>query len=71
MKIYTKTGDEGATALYGGERVPKDSFRVRAYGSVDEANAALGMVRSQLEDLEIDDHLAEIQKKMNHPGMQK
>lgn len=48
MKIYTRTGDEGMTALYGGERVPKDARRVEAYGTVDEANALLGVARAQL-----------------------
>ena len=48
MKIYTRTGDAGTTALYGGERVPKDAKRVEAYGTVDEANALLGVVRTQL-----------------------
>jgi cob(I)alamin adenosyltransferase len=43
VKIYTKTGDEGDTGLFGGGRVPKDDPRVRAYGEVDELNAALGM----------------------------
>jgi cob(I)alamin adenosyltransferase len=43
MKIYTKTGDEGETSLFGGMRVPKDDLRVRAYGEVDELNAALGL----------------------------
>ena len=42
MKIYTRTGDAGTSALYGGERVPKDAKRVEAYGTVDEANALLG-----------------------------
>lgn len=42
MKIYTKTGDEGETSLFGGMRVPKDDARVRAYGDVDEVNAAIG-----------------------------
>ena len=46
MKIYTKTGDEGETGLFGGGRVPKDDPRVRAYGEVDELNAALGMAAS-------------------------
>ncbi|MGH7520382.1 MAG: cob(I)yrinic acid a,c-diamide adenosyltransferase [Gemmatimonadales bacterium] len=44
MKIYTKTGDEGETGLFGGGRVPKDDPRVRAYGDVDELNAAIGLV---------------------------
>jgi cob(I)alamin adenosyltransferase len=43
MKIYTKTGDAGETGLFGGDRVPKDDLRVRAYGEVDEANAAIGL----------------------------
>jgi cob(I)alamin adenosyltransferase len=42
-KIYTKTGDEGMTGLGGGERVPKDSARVAAYGTVDELNSLLGV----------------------------
>lgn len=43
MKIYTRTGDDGGTALFGGERVSKDDGRVKAYGTVDEANATLGV----------------------------
>lgn len=50
MKIYTKTGDEGETGLFGGGRVPKDDPRVRAYGDVDELNAALGMAAAQAPD---------------------
>lgn len=46
MKIYTKTGDDGSTGLFGGGRVQKDAERVEAYGSVDETNAALGMARA-------------------------
>ncbi|MGD8726322.1 MAG: cob(I)yrinic acid a,c-diamide adenosyltransferase [Gemmatimonadales bacterium] len=42
MKIYTRTGDEGETSLFGGQRVPKSAARVDAYGHVDELNAALG-----------------------------
>ncbi len=45
MKIYTRTGDGGTTALFGGERVAKSSARIRAIGSVDEANAHLGAAR--------------------------
>ncbi len=44
-KIYTKTGDDGTTALGSGERVPKTSLRIAAYGTVDETNAAIGMAR--------------------------
>lgn len=43
MKIYTKTGDTGETALYGGQRVLKNALRVETYGTVDECNAALGL----------------------------
>lgn len=46
MKIYTKTGDQGETGLFGGPRVAKDDTRIEAYGAVDELNAALGLARS-------------------------
>lgn len=46
MKIYTKTGDTGETALFGGGRVPKDHPRVAAYGDVDELNSVLGLIRA-------------------------
>lgn len=46
MKIYTRTGDAGETGLFGGARVAKDDPRVEAYGTVDEANAAIGVARS-------------------------
>lgn len=52
MKIYTKTGDAGATGLIGGVRVSKDHPRIEAYGTVDELNAALGWARSQCDDNE-------------------
>ncbi len=45
-RVYTRTGDDGATGLVGGERVPKDSDRVEAYGAVDELNAVVGLVRA-------------------------
>ncbi|HEY3279640.1 MAG TPA: cob(I)yrinic acid a,c-diamide adenosyltransferase [Gemmatimonadales bacterium] len=45
-RIYTKTGDEGETGLFGGDRVPKDHLRVAAYGEVDELNAAIGFAAS-------------------------
>ncbi|MEO6189144.1 MAG: cob(I)yrinic acid a,c-diamide adenosyltransferase [Saprospiraceae bacterium] len=53
MKIYTKTGDTGTTALYGGKRVSKDDIRVEAYGSVDELNAFLGLTISKISDANI------------------
>src|SRR5512135_1455165 len=46
MKIYTKTGDDGTTGLFGGERVAKNSLRVHAYGEVDETNSAVGLARA-------------------------
>ncbi len=48
MKIYTKTGDNGETGLFGGARVGKDSARIAAYGEIDELNAVLGLCRSVL-----------------------
>lgn len=52
MKIYTKTGDSGTTALFGGSRVPKHHLRIESYGTVDELNSNIGMIRSY----EIDAH---------------
>lgn len=49
-KIYTRTGDDGTTALVGGSRVPKDSLRVEAYGDVDELNSVLGWCRTLSEE---------------------
>lgn len=49
-KIYTRTGDEGSTSLFGGARVPKAHPRIDAYGTVDEANSHLGMARALLSD---------------------
>ncbi|MEM1126076.1 MAG: cob(I)yrinic acid a,c-diamide adenosyltransferase [Bacteroidota bacterium] len=48
MKIYTRTGDRGTTALFGGDRVPKSHPRIEAYGTVDETNSILGVVRASL-----------------------
>lgn len=56
MKIYTKTGDKGTTALFGGTRVPKHHIRIESYGTVDELNSHLGMLRDQ----QIDKHSHEI-----------
>lgn len=50
MKIYTRTGDDGTTGLFGGQRVGKDSPRVEAYGAVDETNALIGVVCSLLDE---------------------
>ena len=53
MKIYTKTGDKGETALYGGTRVSKASIRVESYGTIDELNAFIGQAKSEIQDAEI------------------
>jgi len=61
MKIYTKTGDDGETGLFGGTRVSKSSARVRAYGEVDELNSAIGLARVEPLDARVDERLASIQ----------
>src|SRR5215213_11658045 len=62
MKIYTKTGDEGLTGLFGGGRVSKDDPRVEAYGDVDELNAVLGMARAVERMPRIDEVLVSVQR---------
>lgn len=47
MKIYTRTGDNGTTSLFGGTRVPKHHIRIESYGTVDELNSHLGLIRDQ------------------------
>ena len=61
MKVYTKTGDKGTTALIGGTRVAKNNVRLEAYGGVDELNSHLGMIRSYPIDEESVKQLIEIQ----------
>jgi len=60
-RIYTRTGDDGTTALGSGERRPKYDLRVAAYGTVDETNAAIGVVRVHLKDSALDAMLGMIQ----------
>jgi cob(I)alamin adenosyltransferase len=64
FKIYTKTGDKGQTSLIGGTRIPKFDIRIEAYGTVDELNSNIGLVRDQ----DIDDHsktiLIEVQDRL-------
>lgn len=64
MKVYTKTGDKGQTSLIGGTRVPKHHIRIEAYGTVDELNSYIGLIRDQ----EMDEHtktiLIEIQDRL-------
>lgn len=62
MRIYTRTGDEGETGLFGGGRVPKDDPRVAAYGDVDELNSVLGFVRTTPPTDLVDDVLEGIQR---------
>ncbi len=64
MKIYTKTGDKGETGLFGGERVPKDSLRIETYGTVDELNAVLGVVRSLKPHIKIEKILSKLQNEL-------
>ena len=61
VKIYTKTGDKGTTGLVGGKRVKKSSYRIIAYGEVDEVNSAIGLVLSSKLDSDINDLLTKIQ----------
>lgn len=56
LKIYTKTGDKGQTSLIGGTRVPKHHIRIESYGTVDELNSWIGLIRDQ----EIETHHKEI-----------
>ena len=62
MRIYTRTGDEGDTGLFGGGRVSKDDPRVEAYGAVDELNAAIGMARAIELLPRVDEILAPVQR---------
>lgn len=61
MKIYTKTGDDGTTALFGAGRVRKDSQRIEAYGTVDELNSTIGVARAVDTGGSRDDQLSDIQ----------
>jgi len=62
MKIYTKTGDKGKTSLFGGTRVLKYDLRIEAYGTVDELNSYIGLIRDQ----KIDEHTSNILLKIQH-----
>ena len=64
MKIYTKTGDQGTTALFGGKRVSKADLRIDSYGTVDELNAYIGMLRDLDVNRERKDFLVEIQDRL-------
>ena len=64
MKIYTKTGDKGTTALFGGTRVPKHHIRIDSYGTVDELNSHIGLIRDQKIDDISQQILVNIQDKL-------
>lgn len=64
MKIYTKTGDKGTTALFGGTRVPKHHIRIESYGTVDELNSYIGLIRDQSIDKNYKNTLIDIQDKL-------
>ncbi|WP_418263524.1 cob(I)yrinic acid a,c-diamide adenosyltransferase [Flavobacterium faecale] len=64
MKIYTKTGDKGTTALFGGTRVPKDHIRIDSYGTVDELNSYIGLIRDQEIEAHYKKILIEIQDRL-------
>ncbi len=64
MKIYTKTGDTGTTSLFGGTRVDKHHIRIESYGTLDELNSWLGLVRDQKIDVHYKGILIRIQEKL-------
>ncbi|HEY0771061.1 MAG TPA: cob(I)yrinic acid a,c-diamide adenosyltransferase [Sphingobacteriaceae bacterium] len=64
MKIYTKTGDKGYTSLIGGTRVPKYHLRIETYGTVDELNSYIGLVRDQTVSIHQKTMLKEIQDRL-------
>ena len=64
MKVYTKTGDKGTTALFGGTRVPKHHIRIESYGTVDELNSYIGLIRDQEIDSRSKKILVHIQNKL-------
>lgn len=62
MKVYTKTGDDGKTSLFTGERLDKDDPRVQTYGTVDEINSVLGMARAFSDVNEVKEKIYQLQK---------
>lgn len=63
-KIYTKTGDDGTTGLFGGRRVSKNILRIESYGTVDELNSILGIARTYFVNEILDQHLIKIQNEL-------
>ena len=70
IKVYTKTGDSGVTSLFSGERVPKHNVRIRAYGTIDELNCLIGIIRSNKIDEKSKTELYSIQEKLMKIGTQ-
>lgn len=68
MKIYTKTGDDGTTGLFGGQRVPKDSLRVETYGTLDELNSHLGLAIVACKHTELSRQLTVLQSRIFDAG---
>jgi cob(I)alamin adenosyltransferase len=66
--LYTRSGDAGTTALFGGGRVPKDSLRVEAYGSVDELNSALGVANTAIAQADVREIVLDIQNELFNIG---
>ncbi len=64
MKVYTHSGDEGETSLFGGRRVSKADLRVDAYGTVDELNAMIGLAESLIDDPEVSEQLRQVQSRL-------
>lgn len=64
MKIYTKRGDKGQTSLIGGSRVSKTHTRIEAYGTVDELNSIIGVIRDSAKERSLDEFLVEIQNRL-------
>ncbi len=63
-RIYTKTGDDGTTGLFGGARLPKDHIRIEAYGTVDELNAVIGWLMTSHAHSEVNVFLKNIQSRL-------
>lgn len=70
MKIYTKTGDEGQTSLIGGTKVSKGHLKIESYGTVDELNSYIGVIRDSFKNEEVDNLLERTQNNLFNIGAQ-